>query len=277
MGASGKKLNNPVWRLDRMLEGLHQRVARELSIARETIAHASTKGGASERVWIRLFETYLPERYRTGSATVVDSEGNFSDQIDIVIYDRQYSPLIFEFEGAAVVPVEAVYAVFESKQAIEGRFVKYAQEKVESVRRLKRTSVPVPTINGKHAKAPHRILGGLLTLDANYRGSLNSVMEEHLKAGRGDQRLDLGCVATQGTFGCGGASSFKTTLDDKAATSFLLELLSRLQACGTAPAIDYRQYARWLKAGDGKAGGRERAIGNGEVRTWGVRAEELSK
>ena len=50
--------------------------------------------------------------------------------------------------GLAVVPVEAVYAVFESKQEVERRMVQYAQQKVASVRRLKRTSITVPTISG---------------------------------------------------------------------------------------------------------------------------------
>ena len=47
-------------------------------------------------------------------------------EIDIVVFDRQYSPLLFEFEGATVVPVEAVYAVFEAKQEFIGKNVTYA-------------------------------------------------------------------------------------------------------------------------------------------------------
>jgi hypothetical protein len=36
-------------------------------------------------------QTYLPRRYEAASAHVVDSLGNFSDQIDVVLFDRQYS------------------------------------------------------------------------------------------------------------------------------------------------------------------------------------------
>jgi len=236
-----------VWSLPRMMNSLHQRVERELRLARESVGHNPTLGESSQRVWIRLLETYLPERYRTRSATVMDSEGNFSDQIDLVVYDRQYSPLLFEFEGAVVVPIEAVYAVFETKQELLGHFVAYAQKKIASVRRLKRTSISVPTINGRFRKKPQPILGGFLALEAVYRKSLEGALVEHLKAERGAGRLDLGCVASLGTFGCGGASSTEARFDSKAATSFLFELMTRLQGCGTAPAMDYRAYAKWLE------------------------------
>lgn len=244
-----KGTQSSVWSLERMLNGLHQRVERELRMARETVGHNPTLGESSQKVWIRLLDTYLPERYRARTGTVMDSDGSFSDQIDVVIFDRQYSPLLFEFEGAVVIPVEAVYAVFESKQELKGHFVGYAQKKVASVRRLKRTSITIPTINGSFKKTPQHILGGFLALEADYRKSLEGVLVEHLKAERGEGRLDLGCVASLGTFGCGGADSTEARFDEKAATSFLFELLSRLQACGTAPAIDFRAYGRWLKPG----------------------------
>ncbi|HTX76563.1 MAG TPA: hypothetical protein VMD29_10195 [Terracidiphilus sp.] len=51
-------------------------------------------------------------------------------------------------------------------------------------------------------------------------------------------------MASVGTWGCGGADSTTFTMDKGAAGSFLLELMARLQGCGTAPAIDYRAYAK---------------------------------
>ena len=76
-------------------------------------------------MWRSLFIKYLPKRYAVEKATVVDSRGAFSDEIDVVLFDRQYTPLIFEHHGQFVVPAEAVYAVFESKQEINTKLVKY--------------------------------------------------------------------------------------------------------------------------------------------------------
>ncbi len=235
-----------MWSLPLLMEGLHERVERDLRLARELIGHSGGKGEASQNVWIKLFESYLPERYQARSATIVDSEGRFSDQIDVVISDRHYSPFLLHADGQAVIPVEAVYAVFESKQELQGELIRYAQNKAASVRRLQRTSVTVPTISGPFVKVPQPILGGFLALESQYSKSLTGTMVKALKQDQDMGRLDLGCIAALGTFGCGGVDSVTAKEDKHAATSFLLELMSRLQACGTVPAIDYRAYAKWL-------------------------------
>lgn len=54
---------------------------------------SKAKGDASESVWRELLQAYLPKRYQAETAHVVDSKGAFSDQIDVVVFDRQYSPL----------------------------------------------------------------------------------------------------------------------------------------------------------------------------------------
>jgi len=87
------------WSLAQLLAGLHDDIEQRLSIARKSFAHAPSKGDASESVWLDLLENYLPRRYQAATAHVVDSEGKFSDQIDVVVFDRQYSPFIFIFEG----------------------------------------------------------------------------------------------------------------------------------------------------------------------------------
>ena len=150
------------WSLPKLMRALHEGVEQELKASREAVAHASAKGESTEEVWRTLFTKYLPQRYAAAKATVVDSKGKFSDQIDIVLFDRQYTPLIFEHHGQMVVPAEAVYALFESKQDIRPRFVRYAQKKVASVRRLHRTSAPVQTIDGQRTAAPQPILAGFL-------------------------------------------------------------------------------------------------------------------
>lgn len=229
------------------MEGLHARVEQDLRLARSLLGHSSAMGEASQNVWIKLFENYLPERYRSRSASIVDSDGNFSDQIDVVIYDRQYSPFLLHADGQVVIPIEAVYAVFEAKQELRIQFVQYAQKKIASVRCLNRTSVKIPTISGVFVKKPQPILGGFLALDPGKRTTLAGALLTTLQGDQGDGRLDLGCIAALGTFGCDGADCTTAAEDKHAATSFLLELMSRLQACGTVPAIDYRAYAKWLR------------------------------
>jgi hypothetical protein len=67
-----------------------------------------------------------------------------------------------------------------------------------------------------------------------------------LAAEQEEGRLDFGCIAAYATFSRERANRVISTSSDKAATCFLLELITRLQRMGTAPAIDMAAYARWL-------------------------------
>jgi hypothetical protein len=237
------------WSLEELLSNLHDDIEQKLAIVRRSFGHPGAKGDASERVWLEMLQTYLPTRYQAASAFVVDSDGRFSDQIDVVIFDRQYSPFIFSYQGQTIVPAESVYAVFEAKQSIDAGQVRYAQDKIASVRALKRTSLPIPHAGGVYpAKPLQQILGGLLTFESDWSPGLGQPLTDALAAGPTDGRLDLGCVAGHGLFHCDDTGCGFATLMSKAATAFLFELIARLQNSATVPMIDVRAYARWLDA-----------------------------
>ena len=235
------------WSLSPLLAGLHDDIEQRLRTGRATLGHPGTKGDASENVWLDLFETYLPRRYSAAKAHVVDSNDVFSEQIDVVIFDRQYSPLIFKFEGQMILPAESVYAVFEAKQSVNAELIQYAQKKIASVRRLYRTSLPIPSAGGtlEARKLPH-IIGGLLTFESDWSPPLGEALYKTLEAGERESRLDMGCVAAHGMFGCDENGCYTMTPRGKPAAAFLLELIARLQQSATVPMIDIRAYTKWL-------------------------------
>jgi hypothetical protein len=235
------------WSLSVLLGGLHDDIQQRLATARKAFAHPGTKGNASENVWLELLQTYLPHRYQAATAHVVDSQGAFSEQIDVVVFDRQYSPFIFKFQGQTIVPAESVYAAFEAKQSINAGEVSYAQKKVASIRRLHRTSLPIPSAGGiLPAKPVQHIIGGLLTFESDWGPPLGKPLLDALAGAEPNGRLDLGCVAAHGMFVCDANSCHTITPQRKAATAFLLELIARLQNSATVPMIDIRAYAKWL-------------------------------
>lgn len=237
------------WSLSQLLADLHADIQGKLQVSRKSMGHSGAKGAATERVWLELLETYLPQRYRAASAFVVDSEGHFSDQIDIVVFDRQYSPFIFRFQEQIIIPAESVYAVFEAKQAINAEQIAYAADKAASVRKLYRTSLPIPHAGGTYPpKKPLPIIGGLLTFESDWSPPMGETM--HLKLGEtsGERQLDIGCVASHGIFLRQTDSSYELKHEAKPATAFLLELIAQLQSIATVPMIDVRAYARWLDA-----------------------------
>jgi hypothetical protein len=236
------------WSLSKLLGSLHDDIQHRLETVRKSFEHPGTKGDASEKVWLALLQTYLPSRYQAATAHVVDSQGKFSEQIDVVVFDRQYSPFIFCFEGQTIIPAESVYAVFEAKQSINAGYVNYAQKKIASVRELYRTSLPIPYANGTYPPKPLiPIIGGVLTFESDWTPGLGRPLEDALKSDVNDGCLNIGCIASHGHFYLDQSSKEYSFINEcKPATAFLFKLISELQFSGTVPMIDVQAYAQWL-------------------------------
>lgn len=215
------------------------------------IKHGPTKGDATEINWVEWLNKYLPERYKAAKAFVVDVHGDISEQIDVVIFDRQYSPFILNHKGAFYVPAESVYGVVEVKQTLNKTFIEYAGNKAATVRRLHRTSAPIPFAAGIHPpKKPEYILAGLLCTRSSWNPPLGSGLAKTLKGLGNDQRVDIGCCIQSGAFNAqykdNGLTLDKSNNHD-ALLFFFLKLLSRLQQLGTVPAIDIEKYLATLR------------------------------
>lgn len=234
------------WSLSTVLTAMHEDLEHKLGAVRSSFAHPGTVGDASETVWLEVLQSYLPKRYSAASAHVVDSDGQFSEQIDIVIFDRQYTPFIFNFAGKILIPAEGVYGAFEAKQAINGDHIAYAAEKVATVRRLKRTSLPIPHAGGTFdAKKPPDILGGLLTLTSNWSPPFGRPCRKALEL-TSEGQLDIGCVAAHGFFTKHADKGYQFYSGGKPAAGFLFALIGQLQMLATVPMIDMAAYAKWL-------------------------------
>ena len=165
------------------------------------LSHPTDKGDNSEENWIEWFDKYLPKRYRAAKATIIDSRGDISDQIDLVLYDAQYSYLAFNQNGILYLPAESVYAVFEVKQDLTKEHMEYAGKKIASVRRLHRTSASIPYAAGVYPpKRLHRILSGILTTKSGWAEPFNTAFKNCLSSFPDDQQIDCGCVLQAGSF-----------------------------------------------------------------------------
>lgn len=259
--------------LKQLFGGLQKQMTTQLNTNREFITHPGSKGDALENTWIEWLRKYLPNRYSVDKAIIIDFEGNISHQIDVVIYDNWFTPFIFSQNGFHYIPAEGVYAVFEVKPDINGNvddktYIKYAGEKIQSVRSLKRTSTNI--INAGRRQYPRaftKIIGGFLCSTNSFTHKNNNTIEKHLKELTSFQTIDIGCIADYGSFYIDYNGEEDTSCTDfeerytnyysnrsfnkmifsnseTSLVSFFLQLTRYLQqAIGTVPAIDLNAYS----------------------------------
>lgn len=185
-----------------LFSGLQNQMTAQLNTNREFIEHPGSKGDALEEVWIEWLRSYLPNRYSVDKAIVIDANSNTSHQLDVVIYDQLYTPFVLNQNGFKYIPAEGVYAVFEVKpdfygSADGGNYIEYAGKKIESVRKLNRTSTSiinagVPT----KARPLTEIVGGILASTNTIKRE--TTIESHLKSLTGIQSIDIACAVDYG-------------------------------------------------------------------------------
>jgi hypothetical protein len=239
----------PAFNLAEAFQARQDQLETNLGFGRTVVKHPGTLGDATELDWRGMLADFLPRRYGVTKAFVVDVQGGLSEQIDVVIHDRHYSPLLFEVGGAHFIPAESVYAAFEIKQDISKSHIEYAGAKLSSVRRLHRTSVGFITATGPApARTPPRILGGLLALNSGWTPMVGDPLRKTLRERPEDEIVDLGCVLRAGSFEApdhNQPDELSVCNDPNSALIFFaLRLLKRLQDMATVGAMDLDEYPR---------------------------------
>lgn len=252
----------PVFKLDEAFQHLQDRLLLTHAGIRSVTGHPGTLGEQSEADWVTMLSDFLPGRYSVGPIFAVDSRGASSQQIDVAVYDKQYSPMWFGGSGGTkFVPVESVYAVFEVKPKMDTTYLAYAREKVASVRRLHRSSAAI-----KHAGGTYRaidpsekhIIGGILTAHCSWatHGGAGTKLTEHLPAAGQEDSLDIGVALDRIAFDYTPApfdgqtdepdTQLSFSHEGRQLVHFAIRLFDQLQRLGTVLALDMREYEQAL-------------------------------
>ena len=118
-------------------------VGQELISAFQMAGFATTPGqiGSAREVPVKeKLMQLLPRGVGVGSGCVIDSYGNTSRQIDVVLYEKEICPVFAINNDAASTyyPCEGVIAVGEVKTAINSKELEDIFKKIESVKELRR-------------------------------------------------------------------------------------------------------------------------------------------
>jgi len=227
-----KKIN-----IKKLFSALDEEMKLKLSSKIDQIYHPTAKGNETELNWIGLLRTYLPTRYKVDSGFIVDHGGNISEQIDIVVYDRHFTPFIFRGENVIYIPAEGVYAVFEAKPNFDQNNYDYAIKKLKSVKDLKRTSASFSHILGEDKKKLFNIVGGLLTKVNTGKKSFGNIQP-------GSDLAFVMCLD------CGikvvGEKTIELQDKEPILAFFLLKLIERLRTMGSVPALEVDKYLSFI-------------------------------
>lgn len=228
-----KKIN-----IQKLFTALDEEMRLKLSSKIDEIYHPTAKGDEAELNWIGLLRTYLPERYTVDSGFVVDHKGNISEQIDIIIYDRHFTPFIFRGENVVYIPAEGVYSVLEVKPHFDKKNYEYAIKKLKSVKALKRTSAFFTHIKGKDKKDLFDVIGGILTKENKGKKCFNGI--------EGTSELSFILSLDCGIKVINGATVEKQDKEPVLAF-FLLKLIEKLRVLGSVPALEVDKYLGFVK------------------------------
>lgn len=221
----------------------------KLAQSSKSITHNGVMGEVNELHFIEVLRKYLPNRYAVAQGIVVDSNGATSDQIDIIIFDPQYTPTLLDQQSHRFVPAEAVYGVLEVKPAISKQYLEYAGDKAASVRRLERTSVPIRHAGGEFPpKVLFPILAGIVAPSVEWVDGCNSSSFTEAICSMKDGRiLDCGIALSDRAFQFSNGSITLSECHGSLAV-FMFGLLDRLQRLGTVPAVDWNRYGSVFSA-----------------------------
>lgn len=82
----------------------------------ETPNHQLTTGTYRETIWMSLFKQIIPHKFSIKQGVfIMDSNGNTSAEVDLVIFDEQYTPYIFNYGEICFIPIEAIAVVVQCK------------------------------------------------------------------------------------------------------------------------------------------------------------------
>jgi len=122
------------------LEEIFNEVSKQMKSnfvkAQKSLPHSGLKGEANEETVRKFLRQYLPKALDITTGIIVDSDGNHSRQVDIIICDSVKTPIFYQSGDTRVIPIECVYAVIEVKSFLDKTELKASYKNMLSVKKL---------------------------------------------------------------------------------------------------------------------------------------------
>ncbi|QDR78920.1 DUF6602 domain-containing protein [Sporomusa termitida] len=99
-------------------QDLNRKMVNELNLSS---IHGGLTGHCREEMWLNFFRGIIPQKFSLAQGVIIiDAYGNASREVDIAVYDEQYTPYVFRYNMLKFIPIEAVAVVIECKSVDPG-------------------------------------------------------------------------------------------------------------------------------------------------------------
>lgn len=129
----------------KLFDEISNKMKSDIDQARTTLPHAGMKGSAFEESLREFLRRHLPKSLDISTGIIIDSKGNASRQLDIIVSDSFKTPIFFKSGEIRVIPVECVYAVIEVKANLDEKVLLASYENMKSVRILEKAAYYKPS------------------------------------------------------------------------------------------------------------------------------------
>jgi hypothetical protein len=152
-----------------IFSGLQAQMETKLT-GRRRIPGGQGKGDVAELHWLDWLGAFLPNRYSAEQGFVAGGDGQLSDKIDVIIFDRRCSASVLRRDGNSHVPAACVCAIIEVKQTLSLSALCETSGKALSARTLIEAAASLRQRGRKHTlKKPPRMIGCVIALDGILR------------------------------------------------------------------------------------------------------------
>jgi hypothetical protein len=169
-------------------------------------SHNLTKGEVAEEIVRRFLRERLPSSIEIAKGQIIDSRGQLSKQLDVIIYDAGHTPILYtsDEKDNRLVPSEGVLAVIEVKSHVDPSNVPGIIANMTSVKSLDKSAYyPTAGLTNVinmygHTYYHFPTLYFLFAYDVGNFAAVALAFGALLSQLDVDKRIDCGCVLNKG-------------------------------------------------------------------------------
>lgn len=191
--------------LKEVFDEVSNQMRSDFSKSQKSLTHSGLKGNANEEIVKSFLRQYLPKTLDITTGMVVDSEGNQSRQLDIIICDTAKTPIFYQSGEIRVIPIECVYAVIEVKAFLDKAELEKAHQNMLSIKSLnkkayfKRNSIIQITHNLYEREWDFWPVNFFIfAFDSSSLESVMSNLKNHQTGSEIHKRIDSICILEKG-------------------------------------------------------------------------------